>query len=42
MLFGFRPIFVVDTKIIYGYNFAAPLKDATFNYVKTHTIKYKN
>ena len=26
MLIGFLPIFVADTKIIYGYNFAAPLK----------------
>ena len=26
MLIGFPPIFVADTKIIYGYNFVAPLK----------------
>ena len=26
MLIGFPPIFVVDTKIIYGYNFVSPLK----------------
>ena len=26
MLVTFSPIFVVDTKIIYGYNFVAPLK----------------
>ena len=26
MLIGFSPIFVADTKIIYGYNFVAPLK----------------
>ena len=26
MLFVFPPIFVADTKIIYGYNFVAPLK----------------
>ena len=25
MLIGFQPIFVADTKIIYGYNFVAPL-----------------
>ena len=25
MLSGFPPIFVVDTKIIYGYNFVSPL-----------------
>ena len=25
MLVGFPPIFVADTKIIYGYNFVAPL-----------------
>ena len=25
MLFVFPPIFVVDTKIIYGYNFVVPL-----------------
>ena len=25
MLIGFLPIFVGDTKIIYGYNFVAPL-----------------
>ena len=25
MLIGFPPIFVADTKIIYGYNFVAPL-----------------
>ena len=25
MLFVFPPIFVADTKIIYGYNFVAPL-----------------
>ena len=24
MLVAFRPIFVADTKIIYGYNFVAP------------------
>ena len=26
MLVVFPPIFVADTKIIYGYNFVAPLK----------------
>ena len=26
MLIGFPPIFVEDTKIIYSYNFVAPLK----------------
>ena len=26
MLTGFPPIFVADTKIIYDYNFVAPLK----------------
>ena len=26
MLVMFLPIFVVDTKLIYGYNFIAPLK----------------
>ena len=30
MLIGFPTIFVVDTKIIYGYNFVAPLKSNTF------------
>ena len=25
MLIGFQPIFVADTKIIYGYNLVAPL-----------------
>ena len=25
MLIGFPPIFVAETKIIYGYNFVAPL-----------------
>ena len=25
MLIGFSPILVADTKIIYGYNFVAPL-----------------
>ena len=27
MLAMFRPIFVADTKIIYGYNFVAPLTE---------------
>ena len=27
MLVVFPPIFVADTKIIYGYNFVAPLKE---------------
>ena len=26
MLIGFPPIFVADTKIIYGYNFVGPVK----------------
>ena len=30
MLIGFPTIFVADTKIIYGYNFVAPLKSKTF------------
>ena len=29
MLIGFLLIFVADTKIIYGYNFVAPLKAFT-------------
>ena len=28
MLIGFPPIFVTDTKIIYDYNFVAPLTNA--------------
>ena len=30
MLIGFPTIFVADAKIIYGYNFVAPLKSNTF------------
>ena len=30
MLIGFPPIFVMDTQIIYGYNFVAPLTDVVF------------
>ena len=37
MLIGFLPIFVTDTKIIYGYNFVAPLKACT---KKTKTSKF--
>ena len=29
MLVVFSPIFVADTKIIYGYNFVAPLSNKT-------------
>ena len=28
MLVVFPPIFVADTKLIYGYNFVVPLRDA--------------
>ena len=28
MLIGFPPVFVADTKIIYGYDFVAPLMEA--------------
>ena len=34
MLIGFPPIFVADTKIIYGYNFVAPL---TLNVTRCET-----
>ena len=30
MLGVFSPIFVVDTKIVFGYNFAAPLNHVRF------------
>ena len=31
MLIGFPPIFVADTKIVYGYNFVAPLRLEKFH-----------
>ena len=34
MLVMFPPIFVADAKIIYGYNFAAPLNALKFGRVK--------
>ena len=38
MLAVFPPIFVADTKIIYGYNFVAPLKYLLYINLKHHLL----
>ena len=39
MLIGIPPIFVADTKIIYGNNFVAPLSKTTMSYLKFDNTK---
>ena len=36
MLVVFPPIFVADTKLIYGYNFVAPLKEGLGTSMHSH------
>ena len=42
MLVMFPPIFVTDTKIIYGYNFVVPLTILTVKNCVFYSVQYKN
>ena len=49
MLLAFSPIFVADTKMIFGYNFVAPLKafgefieQYKFRYIAQYPVAPKN